>query len=407
MRITLLTSSYPRFNGDTAAPFIKSIAEALVAHQQEVAVVAPYDPQVKAEPTPLPVHRFRYAPLAQWHIMGHAAAMQGDNRLKAGAYALLPGFLLSEWGVGWQVARRQHADAIYAHWVIPNGVVGALLAKQLRRPLLLSLHGSDIYFALRQPAFGRVAGWVLRQATAITACSPDLRAGAIQLGAAPERTHLLPWGVDPVRFHPNIPPLPRAQFGIPETAFVIVSLGRFVPKKGFEVLLQALPTLLKTQPNTHVLIGGEGPQRTSLTKLAGQLGITDHIHLPGNVNWNAAPGFIALGDVFCLPSIRDAAGNQDGLPTVLLEAMSLAKPIVASEIAGMSLVLEHGRNGILLPAGDAQRLADALNNLATHPEHGQALGQRARAAVETRFNWDCVASQIIQFLQGNDKQNYA
>lgn len=402
MRITALTSSYPRFPGDVAAPFIQSISEELVAQGHAVEVVAPFDAKVVAQrPEAVPaVHRFRYAPVSSWHILGHARSLVGDMHLRAAVPLLLPLFLAAECRCGLRVARRQRAQLIHAHWVVPNGLVGAWVASRLRLPLAISLHGSDVFMALRNPLFGRIARSVFRRAAAITACSPELAAGAIRLGAAPQRVQVIPYGVDATVFHPAVAPLARSDFGLTATDAILVSIGRVVPKKGFDVLIQALPAILRVVPNTHILIGGDGPQREELMRLAAELGVSDHVHLPGVIVRDRVPNFLAIGDLFVLPSIRDAAGNMDGLPNVLMEALALGKPVVASNLGGVPLVVKDGENGLLCAPGDAGALAEAIVPLLNDPMRRSRLGRAARAAVEQEFTWFKVVQRLGRALEG-------
>jgi glycosyltransferase involved in cell wall biosynthesis len=400
MRVTVLASSYPRFPGDGTAPFVQSLAEHLVELGHDVEVIAPYDVAVSGTlDARVPVHRFRYALVDRWHILGHARSLAGDTRLKPGTLLLLPYFLLAQFQSALQVARRQQAQIIHAHWVLPNGLVGAWVARMLGIPLVVSLHGSDIFVARGTPAFGRVAGWVFRQAALVTACSEDLRQGALELGATPQKVHLVPWGADPERFSPAVQPLDRSCFGLSQDAAILIALGRIVAKKGFDILVQALPTLLESDPRVHVLIGGDGDQREVLAKLAASLGVQDHVHLPGRIPWDDVPAFLAMGDVFVLPSVRDAAGNVDGLPTVLLEALALGKPVVASQIGGVPLVISDGVNGVLCPAGDVDALTQTIIRLANDVELRIRLGQAARTSVEEEFNWLRVARRCVLLFE--------
>jgi phosphatidyl-myo-inositol dimannoside synthase len=400
MRITVLASSYPRFPGDGTAPFVQSLAEHLVEQGHDIEVIAPHDVAVRgALDSRVPVHRFRYAPVDRWHILGHARSLAGDTRLKPGTLLLLPFFLLAQFRSALRVARKQQAQIIHAHWVLPNGLVGAWVARTLGIPLAISLHGSDIFVARGTPAFGHVASWVFRQAAVVTACSEDLRQGALELGALPQKVHLVPWGADPERFSPAVQPLDRSCFGLNQTTVLLVGLGRIVAKKGFDILVRTLPTLLESDPRVHVLIGGDGDQREVLAKLAATLGVQDHVHLPGRISWDDVPAFLAMGNVFVLPSVRDAAGNVDGLPTVLLEALALGKPVVATRIGGVPLVVEDGVNGILCPPGDTDTLTEAISRLIGDIALQARLSQAARMSVEEQFNWLEIAQRIATMFE--------
>jgi SAM-dependent methyltransferase len=113
---------------------------------------------------------------------------------------------------------------------------------------------------------------------------------------------------------------------------------------------------------------------------------------------------MASADIFVLPSIRDEFGNVDGLPTVLLEAMSSGLPTVASCIGGVDLVIVDNVNGLLVPPGEPQALADALSGLLRDPAKRTRLGREARRSVEDKYNWATVAERLVKLFQGNPRQ---
>ena len=277
MRIAILTSSYPRYPGDVAAPFVKSIAEAMAKSGHSIEVVAPYDPKVqKGETGSVRINRFIYFPIKSFHIMGHGRALEADVRLQPLAYFILPFYLLGAFYTLWRVTGRQKSDAIHVHWVLPNGPVAALVAKFRRIPFLVSLHGSDIYIAEKNHWFGRVASWVFHHAAAVTACSPDLKTSAEKLGA-PATTELLAWGADPMVFMPSVNrEALRTKYGWFDE-IIIVALGRLVYKKGFQNLIQALPSVKTRNGRIKLVIGGDGPLSSELNNLALSLGIMDVI----------------------------------------------------------------------------------------------------------------------------------
>ena len=401
MNIAVLTSSYPRFPGDGTAPFVKSICEHLVKLGHAVEVVAPYDPAVQpVDGGGVLVHRFHYAWPDQLHIMGHARSLEADIRLKPLTYLLLPFFLAAALSSLLRVTARQRSQAIHVHWVLPNGLVAAWVAARRGLPFVVSLHGSDMYLASQSKLFGAAACYVFRRAAAVTACSPELRQAALALGA-PEDTLLLPWGADPEQFHPDHRNAEtRASYSAGPGDVLIVALGRMVHKKGFDRLLAAMPAVLARQPRARLVLGGDGPLRESLARQAAGLGVEGHVTFAGRVPWDCVPELLAAADIFVLPSVRDENGNVDGLPTVLLEAMSSGAAVVASDIGGVGLVVEHGRTGLRVPPGDVEALANAILSLAGDPQRSRALGQAARQAVVEHFNWENVARQIAGLLEG-------
>jgi len=398
MRIAILTSSYPRFLGDGTAPFVKSIAETMIKLGHAVEVVAPYDQEVNPiGMNGVKIHRFRYALSKRLHIMGHGRALEADVRLQPLALFLLPFYLLGALITLWLVTGRQKTDVIHVHWVLPNGPVAAVVAKMRRIPFIISLHGSDIFLAHKNRLFGYVAHWVFIQAAAVTACSPELKERALELGA-PKSTKLLAWGADPLVFRPadNRNEL-RHKLGWGD-GVVINTLGRLVYKKGFDILLKALPLVLEKHPTVKIIIGGDGPILRELKDLAGILGITGSVQFIGRVPWNNVSDFLAAANIFVLPSVRDTSGNLDGLPTVLLEAMGCGCAIIASDIGGVSLAINNKENGLLITPGSLQELTQALIVLLDDLTLCEELGKEARRKVVDDLNWENVVRKIEQLL---------
>jgi glycosyltransferase involved in cell wall biosynthesis len=398
MRIAVLTSSYPRFIGDGTAPFIKSISEALVKLGHVVEVVAPYDQEVKLVLTKeIKIHRFRYWWIIRQHIMGHGRALESDMHLRPLVFLMLPFYMLAAFITLWKVTGHQKTEIIHVHWILPNGPVAALVARLRRIPFVISLHGSDIYLAQKNRLFGFVAHWVFIQAAGVTACSPELKAQAIKLGA-PETIELFAWGADPQLFKPadNQKEL-RDKLGWSD-GIIITSLGRMVYKKGFDILLKALPSLLNKNSNVKIIIGGDGPLFGELQELANTLGIASSVQFPGRVPWDEVPAFIAGGNIFVLPSIRDQSGNLDGLPTVLLEAMGCGSAIIASDIGGVPLVIQDHINGILMEPGSVNELSNDLMVLVNDQSLCDKLGKEARKTIVDDLNWDHVGRRIEKIL---------
>jgi glycosyltransferase involved in cell wall biosynthesis len=400
MRICFVASSFPKHATDGSARFIRSMAEALVDRGHEVDVLIPHHPDLRLPANDkIGVTAFRYVWPSSLAIMGYSEAMVSDTALVPVSYALAPLFALNEARALLSLHRRRRYDIVHAHWVIPNGAVAALTAGVTKRPLVISLHGSDIFFSVRKPLLGKVAGWTMRRAAGVTACSEEIASHARALGARPSALHLLPWGADPARFIAERSEA-RGQLGITADAQIILSLGRLVKKKGLNVLLQALPAVFARAPLARCVIAGGGPELEPLRTQAAELGIAERVEFAGPVEWNRIPELLAACDVFVAPSVHDENGNVDGLPTTVLEAMAAGRPVVASRVAGMELVVKPGETGMLVPEYDAPALADALATVLEQPLLRAALGAGARRAVEREFNWRNVAARFEQIYEG-------
>lgn len=379
-----------------------SIAEALARQGHDVHALVPYHPDIRPHAGPVKVHPFRYVWPDKWAIMGHAQAMDSDRRLRKAALVLSPFFFLSGVQKLRQLTRQYQFDIIHAHWVIPNGPIGALVAHRRRIPLLITLHGSDIFVARKNPLLGRMARISFNQAAAVTACSPQLQEGALALGAPAGQTHLIKWGADPAYFDAGRFPASnelKAKLNLAGDGIVVMSLGRLVKKKGIEHLVKAAPAIVQEHPQTTFIIAGDGPERESLAALAQAAGVQESFRFVGNIPWQEVPRYLRLADIFVVPSVEDEAGNLDGLPTTIPEAMAAGKPVVASRVAGIPLVVHHQQTGLLVEQRQPEELAAAIGRLIADPERRLAMGRAARQLVVEELNWDEVARAFTALYQ--------
>jgi glycosyltransferase involved in cell wall biosynthesis len=277
--------------------------------------------------------------------------------------------------------------------VLPNGLPAALAAALGRLPLLVSLHGSDIALAERHWATAAAAGATLRAAAFVTACSGDLRERALRLGARPERSRVIPYGVDAQAFCPrdDAQAQVRAELGLQNGAPLVLALGRLVYKKGFGVLLAAWPEVLARHPHARLAIVGDGDLRGELVAQAERLGIGRQVVFTGQLERARTSAYLSSADVFVVPSLRDQSGNVDGLPNTLLEGMGAARPIVATRLAGIPQVIDDGTHGLLVPERDPQQLAGAIMRLLDDPALAGRLGAAARRRVLAELTWDATA----------------
>lgn len=404
MKICFVASSFPKHPTDGSARFIRSMAEALADRGHLVDVLIPYRRDLQLpEDDKIGVEAFRYVWPSRLAIMGYSEAMVSDTALVPMSYALAPLFALGEMRALLALHSKRNYDVVHGHWVIPNGIVAALAAMLIRKPLLISLHGSDIFFAVKKPVLGRLAAWTMKRAVGVTACSPEIASHAQELGASAAKVHVVPYGADPARFTCGRASA-RAALNLHQETPIILSLGRLVKKKGLNVLLQALTSVFAHVPEARCLIAGSGAEMNPLRKQAADLGVADRVDFLGAVTWDQTPILYAACDVFVAPSIHDENGNVDGLPNTVLEAMAAGRCVVASRVAGMELVVKPGETGLLTTEYDATSLAEALELVLTQPDLRSRLGAEARRAVERTFNWDTVAARLEQLYQGSRPQ---
>jgi glycosyltransferase involved in cell wall biosynthesis len=265
----------------------------------------------------------------------------------------------------------------------------------LSLPLVVSLHGSDVYVAERFAPARWAARTAFDRAGVVTACSDDLGRRAVALGADPTRVEVVPYGVDVERFspRPSARRERRSRLGLGDDSVLVFTAGRLVRKKGFEYLIDAVPRL-KTSGPVVVAIAGDGDLRDELGTRARATGAGDRIRFLGNLTQDEVGAHLAAADIVVIPSVRDDSGNVDGLPNVVLEALAAGAPLVTTAAGGIGAVVDDGRSGMIVPERDPAALADSISRLAADPSARARLGEAGRQAVATRFGWARAAERF-------------
>ncbi len=295
----------------------------------------------------------------------------------------MPVFFAAQWLTAWRVASRD--GIVHAHWIILPGLV----ARLLRRPFLLTSHGADL-FALR----GRLAlwlkRWVLRGAADITVVSKAMAPLVVSLhgGAKPI---IAPMGVNLAdRFTPD-PTVSRE----PEH---LLFVGRLVEKKGVDLLLAALPAVLKLVPQAHLSIVGHGPLEDSLKAQAVRLGVSAHVTFTGPVAAAELPCWYRRAALFIAPFREAESGDQEGFGLVLVEAIGCGCPVVTSDIPAVSGVVALSRGASQVPAENVTALAEAISERLLHPDR-LVPSQEEIEKLEERFGWGVVAARYVTLLE--------
>lgn len=416
--LLFLTQTYPRFPGDGAGPFIRDLALGLARGGDRVTVLVPHAEGVVGSESPVGsagagettgrraggwvrVVSFRYAPQS-WEVLGYGRSLEADERVKGKAALVAPLYALAaRRAVARQVAARRF-DLVHAHWLVPNAVAAAPLRRRPPAPgrsgrpaFAAGLHGSDVFLAER-PGVRRAARFALGRTDLLTGCSPELVDRVCALGFPRERSAVIPYGVDVAAFSPGRERGRgwRERLGIPAEAPLVLGVGRMATKKGFHVLMEALPSVLAARPEVHVVLAGGGDRLAELRAAASRW--PGRVHLPGPARHDELPDLFRAADLFVMPAVHDPAGNVDGLPNVVLEAMASGLPVVASRVSGIPLAVEDQETGLLVPEADAAALAAALARLLGDPAAAREMGERGRRRAEAELTWDAVAARYRQ-----------
>jgi glycosyltransferase involved in cell wall biosynthesis len=171
---------------------------------------------------------------------------------------------------------------------------------------------------------------------------------------------------------------------------VIFTIGRIVKEKGYHNVIEALPGLRRDHGNLHVVVAGMGPYLDDLRALAGDLGVQDHVTFAGRVDAGDLPALYNLADVFVTATER-----QEGLPIIILEAMSCGRPTIASHIGGIPNIITSGKDGILSPPGDVPALERDIARILDDDPYARRMGKAARETIRREFSQERMVERTL------------
>ncbi len=382
LRLLVTTSTFPAFEGDGTPAFVSDLAK-YEARYFKTLVLTPRVPNASAverHGDGLRIERFPYFP-RRWERLASGAIIENVRATRTNLVQV-PALLGAQAVAVRRALRTFRPHVIHAHWIVPQGLVAITAAHGV--PLVLSTLGGDIY-ALRGRFWDPVHRTILRRAAAVTTMNREMRTRLLELGAPPGHTHVLAPGTD-------MQAIRAAGNGARAVRGRVLVAGRLVEKKGFHVLLDAVRQLSASSWSLDVI--GDGPWRDRLKAAADGL----PVRFLGQLSRHDLARALHEADVFVVPSVPAASGDQDGVPIVLLDAMAAGCAIVGSRLPGIDDAIEDGRSGVLVSPGDAAELARAIDNVLSDDALRGALGEAASLRAED-WSVDALGARFVELIR--------
>lgn len=379
--VLVLASTFPAHPDDGTPAFVLDLARE-EAREFEVTVLTPRVPGSASEEVIDGVRVVRYPYFfRRWEDLASGAILDNLKAKRSRWLQVLPLVAAQRAAIRREVARIA-PDAIHAHWLIPQGLLATSAAASV--PLLVTLHGGDVY-ALRGSIPTALKRRTARRAAAVSVVNPQMREIVAGWGVEGDAVDVVPMGVA----MSDVAATERR----PRTPHSIVAVGRLVEKKGFAILLDALRDHVDVAGWTLTIVG-DGPLRSQLERRAEGL----PVRFLGQQGRATVLAELARAEVFALPSVPAQSGDQEGLPVTLLEAAALGSAIVASELPGITEVVDGNTTGLLAPPGDVAALGAQLTRLLTDG----ALRKRVGAGAATRaqeFTTEAIGARYRELLR--------
>jgi teichuronic acid biosynthesis glycosyltransferase TuaC len=273
-------------------------------------------------------------------------------------------------------------DVIDAHYLYPDGVAAALLARWLGKPMVCSVLGDDV---ITHPKFRlprRMILWAVRRSSGVSCVCQALRDRLIAVGAPADKVEVVLQGVDLDLFRPMDRDTVRRRLGL--TGTVLISVGHATPRKGHHLAIEALVDL----PGTTLLIAGDGWYEPQLRKLAAEVGVADRVRFLGHVDQEDLKELYSAADALVL------ASSREGIANVLMETMACGTPVIATPVWGTPEAITVPEAGVLMSDRSVRALVEAARELfANYPDRAAT---RRHAGT---FPWERTCKQLLDLLR--------
>ncbi len=384
-RLLVTASTFPRWKDDTEPRFVLDLCIHM-ANDFDVTVLVPaaVGAADKEIIEGVNVIRYHYFPIHKWETLCYPGAIVPRIKEKKIRVLLVPFLFMALWLNLFRLLPKY--DMVHAHWLIPQGIVQSFFKK----PYIVTGHGGDVT-SLNQGVIKKLKVRCLKRASGVTVVSEHLKNKVKEL--VPElEPDVISMGVDTKKFGRQY--YQPDYFGQGDKR-VVLFVGRLAEKKGVTYLIEAMKNI-----DAMLVIVGDGPLRNSLEEQV--KAVNDSMDTVKIVFWGAKAhaelrDIYASADILVIPSITAANGDQEGVPTVLFEAMASGLPTVASRSGGIVEIIEDGRNGLLVDEKNVDGIVKAVNRLLTDRSFLESI-QTAEMETAKRYDYKVLAKRYSRLV---------
>ncbi len=401
MKVCWITSSYIKNKNDSTSSFLHELAKRLAANGINVHIITPNSQGTMREENidGVIIHRFNFLPLKYDKLTyGSGMAINLKKHFIA-KFQLMPYIIFCMYSF-YNLHKKERFDLIHAHWAFPSGLIGTIIKNFNNIPLITTLHGTEIFLGDKYKIAGYLMKYCLKYSDAVIANSSYTMWKSKKIY---EREYaVIPMGVDVGKFSPlsakDITKL-KEKCGF-HGKKMLLTVCRLIERKGVKYILESLNYIKSS--NICLIIVGIGPEKEKLSDYANQL-IKKNIALQ-IIFKNSLPEAEMIQihqvcDIELLASIVDDTGETEGLGVVLIEGAACGKPLIGSNVGGISDVIVDGFNGYLVDQMNAKMIAEKIDNIFENQEIIIQMGNNSRLHAVKMFDIQNVVKKNIQIYE--------
>jgi glycosyltransferase involved in cell wall biosynthesis len=397
VKILVVSTSFPRSPGDSLSPFIWEYCLGLKRRGWDVTALVPHHKGLKREETweEIRVMRFKYLP-ERYEDLAYTGGIMPGLKSRPWTVFKLPLFIRSMYSAALHATKEGSFDLVNFQWLFPASFWLTGFARKRNIPIVMTGHGTDFRLALRStseasqsidvhPVLKSLSEFwarrALRKCTAVTINSEYMKRRSVEDGLPlPDKTVIIPMGVDTERFSPGRLP--------PSHSKKLMFVGRLIPLKGLDLLIDSFARVVEKIPGAQLEIIGHGPERQRLVERIQGLGLGDSAILTGPVGHADLPEKYRSARGLALPSVK-----VEGLGITAVEAGACGVPTITFGLGGTSELVINEKTGLVVKK-DETELAEGIKRILTDDDLVDRLGENARKKVVGNYGWGEISGRF-------------
>src|SRR3989338_591661 len=387
--ILILTNTFPRWKNDATPPFIYQLEKRL-AHKFNIIILVPhYFGSKKYEIIDgMEVFRFTYFWPKRLQKLCYDGGILSNLRKHKTLIIQIPFLFLAQFFSIRKIIRRKKINFIHAHWLIPQGLVAAIISLLYRVPYIITIHGGEV-FALKSNFINIFLKIALRHGSICTANSEATKKEVISKTNLFIPVEIIPMGIDTNLFtykcrngEHNL----RKRYEVEGP--LLLFIGRLIKEKGLCYLINSMTDIVNNFPSTKLLIIGEGGLKNDMINLTDRLNLLNNIFFLGGIANDKLPEFYGAADIFIGPSLSEGEG------ITFIEAKICGCPVIGSRVGGIKETITHMETGLLVEPSNSDQIARAVIDLLENNKLRKKLSVNGRRKAIEKFSWDNISNRF-------------
>lgn len=403
LSVLVLATTFPRWKDDTTPKFVSDLSQEIQGENTEIIVLSPHHPDSKLRETMsgMEIYRYPYFYPKKYQKLREGSTVEKVQQSYL-AKLQIPLMIFSLFVHTIWLWRRKNIDVIHSHWILPNGVIGSIMNHLFQIPHVMTIHAGGILMLRKIPFNSYFATYTYKYTNGIAPVSEYIKDTYMDLinieSANPSKNIVIqPMGTHIDVFDTFDREALRLEKSLDDKT-VGLFVGRLAKKKGIEYLLKAIELLEETDSDIQIIIVGAGPLEKELHAWVNEHDLENIIEFTGWANEEELNELYICADFVIVPSIETASGDTEGMPTVITEAFASGNPVIATDVGGISDVVNDHQNGYIVPQKNPDDLAEKIAILADNTGLRQGLSAGALETAQ-KLDWEHCGATYTQLLR--------